>query len=254
MLFRRKPSKYLIGIHIPKSAGTSLRNAIQQTPLRKNATYVYDQAGWWGTEYKQFIDEYWTRHWQKRLIYGHLRYGLHETLGIEARYFTVLRHPIDRGISLFRHFKRMPTAPWHALVNEKGIEGVFDLSACPVGRNQSMTRMLASDWKSREMGDVDRPTTNRMLAMAKQNLQTQFDHVGITEDIERDLPGLSRVLGVALTLSRDNVDPEPLRKFDLSREEMCAIERAFSDDFELYEFAKRLRAERFVNSRERRSS
>jgi hypothetical protein len=68
----------------------------------------------------------------------------------------------------------------------------------------------------------------------------------VTEDLERDRPGLERVLGVTLALGRENVDPDPVSWQSLSEGDRAAIEEYLAPDVELYEFARQLRRERWV--------
>lgn len=230
----------LIGIHLPKTAGTALREAIDRTPICQDTVYLYDDAP--GIPRSQLIAEYPKRHAKKRLIYGHFRFGLHAELAIQAQYLTVLRQPLARALSIFRHHNRHPHSRWHSVARTEGIVGLF---ALPRG-HFTMTRFLATDRDAPETAPDSYYSVADLLALAKENLATSFAHVGMTEDLPRDLPRLSQLLGHDLAIEHQNVDPRPLQEAELSEQERDTIQEAFGVDFELYEYARELRETRFL--------
>ncbi|MEM7167901.1 MAG: hypothetical protein AAF581_20785 [Planctomycetota bacterium] len=225
----------LIGIHLPKTAGTSLREAIDRTPAQKTTAYLYPDPP--GISKEQLLAEFPKRHRKTQLIYGHLRFGLHRDLGVEARYLTVLRQPLARALSIFRHHYRHAHSRWHELARAEGIAGLFSLPHS----HFTMTRFLATDTDPSGPDDDSYYSGDALLALAKENLATSFAHIGLTEDLARDLPRFSQLIGHPLQVERDNADPQPLAADALSDNERRIIDDALSCDFELYEFAKDLR-------------
>jgi len=241
------PRPLLLGIHIPKTAGTSLREALGLSKIGRRIAYIYGEPP--GIPVQRFIADFQSARLSKRVIFGHYHFGLHERLGVPARYFTVLRHPLARALSLYRHFRRVKHSTCHRLAMERGIEGLFD-PADGLRSRYSMTRILANagqGFDALEDGSGkpgyldDYQTTEQMLAVAKRNLTDHFDFVGISDYLEADRPELEKLIGASLTLPRENVDPTPVRAGDLTRREIRSIERVYEHDFELYNFALRLR-------------
>ena len=253
---RKLPLVYQIGIHTPKTAGTSLRRALAWTKLRRQVSYVYEEKP--GIPRDTFVKEFHQKHAQKRLILGHIHFGFHLALGVEARYFTVLREPVARALSLYRHLVREPQSifyrkidcnsqrSFHTIASESGLCGLFNYDGKGAGQF-TMASLFSGhlEIQSEEVRGLSL-SVDEILHRAKKNLATHFDYIGLTEDIERDLPGLERVLGVKISLGRKNVDPAPIERENLSEVERAAIQKYFAPDFELYAFAQQLRRERWV--------
>ena len=95
----------LLFMHIPKTAGTALRFALQS---------AYEPAEW-AAIYEGAPEGRLTREEFERLpsevkrplamVFGHFRYGIHESLTQPSRYITVLRDPIDRVASLYDMYR-----------------------------------------------------------------------------------------------------------------------------------------------------
>lgn len=91
-------------LHIPKSAGTSLRKSVfsvlpDDLCVEWNSPDPFDLA----VSLESFSDVI-LRNPGVRVISGHFPYGVHKVLsGKTYKYYSVLRHPVDRIISNFRH-------------------------------------------------------------------------------------------------------------------------------------------------------
>lgn len=100
LIFREKKIAY---IHVPKTAGTALRNL-----LKKN---VGGYESWWGRWPPSERDVWWGRF--EKLDFSHLTTSMlkeiypqtHEKL-LGMRKFSVIRNPYDRAFSAYREFKK----------------------------------------------------------------------------------------------------------------------------------------------------
>ncbi|MCG3177251.1 MAG: hypothetical protein MOGMAGMI_02219 [Candidatus Omnitrophica bacterium] len=85
--------------HIPKCAGTSLTHQVRARMDPETYLALYDQP-YKDKRRKMVYGLGPSRAEVLRLVFGHDAYdGVHEDLGRSGRYFTVLRHPVDRVVS-----------------------------------------------------------------------------------------------------------------------------------------------------------
>lgn len=160
-------------IHIQKTSGTSLRNdLLSRSPLSGTmSVYPNPEGGIPDNQIEQVpqhqIDTL-------KLVYGHVRFGIHARLKRSARYVTVFRDPYDRLRSQFWHLcrthaeTRLPYEP-HVIVNER-MSDEFD---------NLMTRCVAGvDISDVPIGRVD----HNVLELALNNIESWFDYIGLVED------------------------------------------------------------------------
>jgi hypothetical protein len=163
------------------------------------------------------------------MVFGHLSFGIHEVLGVEARYLTVLRDPVARVVSFYRHQARVPTAEFHGMVTDgMSLLEMLESEVCHE-LNNHMTRIIAGLPTTQEMV-WERP----LLMEAFANLD-HFDLVGATESLERALLAMAGRLRWETTpeLPLLNVDPEPRGRLDPAT--LNAIVRYNQLDIELYD-------------------
>jgi hypothetical protein len=102
----------LIHLHIRKTGGTSLNSAIKHAFRRHEIFELYAQGGSDNTglniAHLDDVSGALTKFGLDRVRYisGHIPYGLHRLFGDRAKYFTLVRNPIERAISNFFDFKK----------------------------------------------------------------------------------------------------------------------------------------------------
>jgi hypothetical protein len=226
----RKANRCLVFLHIPKTAGQSLhfvalRNYAQREKIHLN---ILDNP--LEVEMERIPLEARSR---ARLLWGHMPYGVHEHMPRHCDYITVLREPIDRIISVYKHILRTPSHVLHDRLVGAGV-GLEEYveSGIDAGQTEnSQTRQLSG----RQFGALDREA----LEQAKRNLEG-FLLVGLTERFEETFVLLRRTLGLHLPLY---VTRNVSSSIDVLERPMEIIRERNGLDLELYAFARDLFSE-----------
>jgi hypothetical protein len=110
----------LVFVHIPKCAGSSFRQVLKR---------------WFGPEVL-FIDTHDPAELRRAVearaappeaIAGHTPFGLLDGLPLSPGYVTLVRHPLDRFVSVWRHARRTPEDPLHAAAG-LDLEAFYDFT------------------------------------------------------------------------------------------------------------------------------
>jgi hypothetical protein len=210
----------LVFIHIPKAAGTSLREVIaRQYPrvvqLATDAPIVLSE------QERQSV----------RVLVGHVPYDAHAQLTAPVDVITMLRDPVERIISLYYYMQRRPAHPFRHLVHGRSLE-----------------QFAASGWEQVRDDQMRRISGGRepSLDAAKHNLMHGMRVFGIAERFDESLLLMQRTLGWGHVLHHNlNVTADRPAVADIPRRAIAEIERANPLDLELYawastEFAHRL--------------
>jgi hypothetical protein len=171
-----------------------------------------------------------------RAVVGHFSFGLHELIERPCNYVTLLRNPIERIVSLYRHILRWD----HESVHNQVVSRLMSL--------EEFARTLPFDeidnGQTYRIAGVAHPfhgTDKELLASALRNLE-QFAVVGLTERYKESVLMMKHRLGWRSmpTLVRKNADDTPLRDRDVPASTIAAILQRNQLDMALYEFASRL--------------
>lgn len=109
-----------------------------------------------------------------RAVIGHFWYGLHEHAGRPSTYITMLRHPVERVLSLYHFLK---------------LEG-----AMTIPRFVETFREADND-QTRRIAGIDPESTAALLEAAKEHLVRDFAVAGVVERFDDTLALLRRRLG-----------------------------------------------------------
>jgi hypothetical protein len=251
---QNEPLPLLVFVHIPKTAGTTLRTVLNMNEPGSRSRALGNVFKGGGGLNKAPIARLragkgpdLTR---VRLVRGHVPLGIREYLpkhlpeGRELRCFTFLRDPIDRTLSHYfairetgRGYRLPPLAADAAL--EDALEGGYL-------HDNLQTRMLSG--LPEPFGEVD----DEMLERAKRNLRDELAFFGLTERFDESLVLAKQRLGLRAILygSSSRVNTSRPRGDDISAALRRAAERCNPYDIRLYRYAQEL----FDNAPERQGA
>tara|TARA_B100000780_G_C21109233_1_gene448139 strand:+ start:210 stop:968 length:759 start_codon:yes stop_codon:yes gene_type:complete len=223
-----------IFIHISKTAGTSLKQVIYNNYALEEIHESYDPKLWHPNIQKDLNGFDW------KLILGHIRYGYHENIEGDTQYFTVMRNPVERCYSHFRHFHRSPIEEHKEIA--KSYPNISSFSKTDKAYNLQ-TRIISG------VHDVNKfkKDERRYLELAKKNLD-KFVCIGLSDRFDESLLLLKdRLDWKRIYYSSSNVDPTKRKTSHLTKEEKKGLQEANQLDIELYKYAQK-RFEKDINS------
>jgi hypothetical protein len=124
------------------------------------------------------------------LLFGHMLFGLHTYLRTPTQYFTMLRSPDARIISLYNYLVEIDLYP--SMRKEKMSMGDFLYSGLALTADNGMVRFIAgADLAEAPYGECSKALLERAIA----NLDAYFCVVGLTECFDQSLLLFSKFLG-----------------------------------------------------------
>ena len=213
-------------VHIPKTAGTSLRKLLTQGAGADSVAYVYLPPD--GLEESDLCSRPADRIAGLRVVYGHFAYGLDRRLGRPGTYLTCLRETAPRLVSNYFHHVRSGFA------GDLSLQAYFE-SCKPKDMDNYAVRLIAGIGEDVPFGGV----TRHHLEQARRNLATRFAAFGLYEFLPESIARFRRVTGLApVELGRENATPPAQTIAQIPAEEIDCILRHNELDDELYAFAR----------------
>ena len=178
----------LIYLHIPKTGGTTLRDIIQRQyktqkiltiPILEKSMITIEDLS---SKQKNEIN----------VIQGHLQYGIHNNLNRNAKYFAIIRDPINRVLSTYYYIMGQPSNPQNLSTdnNQMTIYDYFQSGVNPFLIN-GQTQLIAGKTCSIEDPLIQ---SEELLLMAKNNIEKNFIFTGITELFDESILLLKNIL------------------------------------------------------------
>jgi hypothetical protein len=238
----------LIFYHVPKTGGTTMGhiladcfpgdqhfNSYMGTPA---SALSIDSRAMIAEKYNLLSDE---AKRSCRCIIGHVPMGIHTLFDRPAKYFTILRHPVDRVVSQF-YFSR----PKNHLIKDMTLEQYMDrrLGLDPFDhqvRLLSGCEELDGPWGFDGKPVPAAPVEDRHLQIAKRNIEERFITAAPLEEFSSVVVLLRRLYGWSLRnclYEVKNVTPQRPQIDELSRATRKRIEDSNQYDMELYEWTK----------------
>lgn len=173
------------------------------------------------------------------VLSGHVYFGIHEHVPRPCTYITMLRHPVERIVSLYHYVRRSPD---HYLYNfgfadRRDVEDFVRRPITPEIDNWQTRLLNPRPERFLPVGGVD----GAMLERAMANLAEHFAVVGVTERFDDTLELLrSRFGWTDLSYERRNAMPGRSSADELPASTVEAIFEANRFDAELHRFAAEL--------------
>lgn len=169
---------------MPKCAGTSLVEVLakQYSPEQKYWIHEPEQQ----KKYREFKNLSLEKRQQLRFITGHQTFGIHKYLPQGAKYFTLVRDPLERAISHYFHSKTTPGNYLYRRLNEQRIS-LEDYLSNPINNElkNGMCRLLTD-----ETGSAKEPRWDEI----EENLEQHFFFLGGSNEFDLVLLSLWRQL------------------------------------------------------------
>lgn len=216
-------SDILLALHIPKTGGTTLKKLLEAHLLSEETPPLSGDGN--GALNKHYCDGvfYYPRNMEEyyadgrvdpsvdptipkevvellcaprlRAVLGHFPFGIHSHIPGPSRYFTLLRNPIERLMSLYFHILKWPRTALQKQIVRDGL--TLEQFATQSGYRQ------ADNGQTRRLAGLEPDfgvCYDDLLAQAKRNVAEHFVMVGLTERFDESLVLLRRALGWSLNL------------------------------------------------------
>jgi hypothetical protein len=224
-----KSMNKVVFLHIPKTAGTTLKTVMQRNYASYEISDLYDQQVDTHALKQRLSDE------ETKLICGHFDYQ--KAFQKPSVYtFTFLRNPVDRVISNYLHIVYSDSP-----IHKKWMQGVQhfpDFLNLPQGAN----------WQSRLLAGYKHnkpPAENTLFAEARETLH-RLQFVGLKEEFKHSLYCLCIDLDwVKIWFNHENTLPDRTEFDELKASFSSAIEDANQVDVKIYEVGKEIFEERW---------
>lgn len=220
----------LVFVHIPKTAGTTLRViAEQQYPMDEilplygcdieQARAVLSALG------QSQVDHL-------AMIRGHFAYGIHEVIDRPVRYITLLRRPVPRVLSLYNYILRSRRHLMHNAVLEMGLADFVASGMSAETRNGMVFQLSGLHGELPQTPHTPYTEPDRYsLHVAKRNLGSFFG-LGVCEHFAAFVQFLNKHAGWRpVQVENRNVSG---RRYQPTLDEVRVIRKHNELDIELY--------------------
>lgn len=223
----------LVFLHIPKTAGTTLRDVIARQYPEEAIFVIGEDANGDIARFKTVSEATSS---DIRVLSGHMSFGLHRYLPPPVTYITVLRDPISRALSDYGFVKSNPYHPIYETVSKMSLTE-YMTSGITGQLSNGQTRLISGECKDGNIGiPTVRELTDRDYENALKNLSDFFSVAGTQERFLESLMAMRMMLGWRYPFhTKRNVTTKPLSETTLSVEDKALLKRINQYDTLLYE-------------------
>ena len=218
--------KPFVFIHVPKTAGTSLRKIIEKNYRPEQLFFVYDKhPGFYSINDMKKLKSEDIKNF--KIIMGHFPFNKVFFPAEKMRFVTMVREPIERVISYYHHIMTHNNE-WRgkriSLLKYLEISGDLQLQ-------DHQTRVLS--------GVNHNPVTEVHFEKAIENISNYFDHIGLSERFNETVDYFINLLGwQEKELYYENVSIDRPDATSYSIYELDKIRENNQYDIKLYKYIK----------------
>ena len=235
-LFKNR-KKVIIFLHIPKTAGTRIRQLIiDNVGIDKFLHIEMPQSLWFTADSE--IANY-------DAVAAHMGHGLLNRINRQYYAFTFLRDPVERVISLYYYWRNQPVEllnPCVQLAKDFSLEDMLlqDHPLISASIENAQTWFLFHDGDITVRHQNSNITPEVLLEKAKSNL-CKLDFVGIQENFAMSVAYLEKALGWKPQQDKKvNTTPNKPKSSELSPKTIEIIKEKVGLDIKLYKFGKEI--------------
>lgn len=222
----------ILFLHVPKTAGTTLRNIFYSnySYLEEDEKYTVRTR----KETNQFASLEQFRLERVKLVVGHFAYGLHDYLYRNFKYVSFIREPVERVLSSYYFSKWNVNDDFYKYINDNNIGPVeFLLSRKYPWLENGQVKLFSG------VKDVSIECDDQIYNMAIANIEKDFLFIGTIENFNESLFILSKYLDWPLQKYETlNVTPQQVKNADISSMEKEKIRKLNYYDYKLYAYVQ----------------
>lgn len=214
-----------IFIHIHKCGGSSLA-AVMRRNLRRAAPQLQPSDQMASLSPKGLVQSILKTARRDGYVMGHLGYGCHRIFTAPCAYYTMLREPQARLVSLWRHAVSTPSAYYHKQARGCAFSS-FLAQQWPLELDNGLVRFLSGDPAGENVFINPKPfgtLDESDLQMALDNLKHRLHAFGLVEHFDESLLLMKPRLGLRSCLySRRNESSGAVPKPDFPDEALPLV-------------------------------
>jgi hypothetical protein len=212
-------------MHIPKTAGTSLRMALDGQPDRIRAVCVYPDDPFISAA--RCVELGAAAFDETDVVVGHFPYGFHAISHRPYRYISLVREPFAILKSYYLYAKHVQKAP-HISRYSSIYEAADD--APVVEFDNMLTRHFANRLDCEPMSEAD-------LLTAKENIRKDFIYIGTAEHMDESMCRIGAIMGIEFPLLHINRTPDTAISEQIDFDELRSrLESRVLFDLRIYEW------------------
>ncbi len=217
----QKTDNKILFVHLPKSGGMSLYNALADAVGSRKSIRFYSRAEEQQNKYLGMDDKALRKY---SLISGHFPYPFFLKKPIlDYKVISVLRDPVDRELSAYFYMKTRQEHPQHAKLKRMDFHDFLD------GR-------ISRDQSNRQCYLI---SGENNFEVAKKTIDENYFLVSTVEYMKEFCEVLEQRLGLGkITVKRDNETLFRMKRNELHPEIIEKIIRLNEEDIKLYRYVK----------------